>query len=377
MASEIFKEISSKIEEEPKTSKEKDDRKMKTNANAADENNNKPVSSESAKNTKASKSASKSERGSKSQELSELASLLTKGFEGLQKSIENLGDNVAKQVTANMEEREAYCMEVDEESDYSEDLAEKNNDEILNEENDLFKSLMEDFNVDGKIGKPVNSSLAELCNKLLKSKMDKAVEQQKSETYVRPKNVEYVNTPATNKIVFDSLNHSTKMTDVNLQLIQKCFLSSVIPLVGILNDMAQNDLNLEKMNANDIIKKITDSIAFIGSANTNMIKTRKQLMKRDLPTRMQGICNDGSDFSAEWLFGDNLSSKVKELSELNRVSSGFRRAGFRNPGRGSRGNFRGTRGGRVVRRNRGFPYSRSGAYKNFARNSGNRKSPSN
>ena len=151
----------------------------------------------------------------------------------------------------------------------------------------------------------------------------------------------------------------------------------MLPLVEVLNDISQNDLNLEKIDAKAMIKKLTDSIAFIGSANVNMIRTRKQLMKRDLPSKMQPLCSEGLGFSADFLFGENLSLQLKEISELNRVTSGFRQSSFRYPMRGSRGNLRGFRGGRGFRRHRFSPYNRQSSQRTAARYSGNRKSPSN
>ena len=125
-----------------------------------------------------------------------------------------------------------------------------------------------------------------------------------------------------------------------------------------------------------MIKKLTDAVAFIGAANVNMVKLRKQFIKRDLPLKMKGLCRD-EEFSGKYLFGDNLNAKIKEVSELNKVTLDFKKVNYRTNNRGVRGSYRGgMRGFRGRRAFRFSPYNRSS---NFTRRGnraqGNRSSP--
>ena len=42
---------------------------------------------------------------------------------------------------------------------------------------------------------------------------------------------------------------------------------------------------------------------------------------------MQSLCCEDSDFSGSNLFGENLNSKIKEVSELNKISKDIRGRG--------------------------------------------------
>ena len=88
----------------------------------------------------------------------------------------------------------------------------------------------------------------------------------------------------------------------------------------------------------------------------NLVKIRKDFVTKELPQNMEGLCGDG----VELLFGDNLSSSIKEVSELNKVSRAINNRFINARGRGvSRGRFRGFRrsGRRFFRRN--VPYNKN------------------
>ena len=92
-----------------------------------------------------------------------------------------------------------------------------------------------------------------------------------------------------------------------------------------------------------------------------------KMLKKYLPKLMQGLCRDPKEFSATHLFGDNLNSKIKEVTELNKVKGKIfydrdtvRRG--RSRGRG-RANFRMSRG--FYNRNQRRPYPFNNRPKNF------------
>ena len=108
----------------------------------------------------------------------------------------------------------------------------------------------------------------------------------------------------------------------------------------------------------EIIRILSDSPVFIGSANVALVNRRRMQMKKDLPQNMQGFCREDSDFSGSNLFGENLNSKIKEVSELNKISKDIR-------GRG-RESYRGNRG-RGPRNRGNYPFKRSGRGKFYAK----------
>ena len=171
------------------------------------------------------------------------------------------------------------------------------------------------------------------------------------EQHILPKNVEYVNTPQINKPVWVNLPHATKRNDVNLQTIQKKFLDSAVPIMKVteqLNDAREDPSCLDLGN---LVRVLTDSLVFIGAANVDMVSLRRFCVKKDLPANMQLLCSESVDFSGDLLFGKSLSTDIKEVFELNKISQTFR--GASRPTR-----FRGRSFSRTAIRGQSWRYSR-------------------
>jgi hypothetical protein len=151
---------------------------------------------------------------------------------------------------------------------------------------------------------------------------------------------------------------------------------SAIPTVKVMQQLNAARDDLGKLNVNDLIRSLSDSLNFLGSANIGMVNKRRALIKNELPPNMQLLCNGSQDFSGSALFGNTLSSDIKEVSELNKVSNYFKgrgRAFYRGGSRGmirrgfTRGVFR--RGGRGIFKRRAYPMTTSAR--------GSKKSPLN
>ena len=379
MASSVFDEMVQQLDNNtkgPDPEKKKKDKKGDPNKKSGTgEEDASKSSSKAPKSSKPEKdSTSASTSASTSQPSLDIGNLILKGFKNLQKSMENMGENMAEKVAQSLENRfDNFDIPEEEEMELGE-LEETEEAESANEQDELFQTMIDGFETEGKLGKNVNDGLAKLCNKFLSNKMSKELEKEKSDGYARPKNVEFAEAPMTNKPIFETLRYSTKYLDVGLQTVQKDFLKGTLPVIEVMEELAKNE-SAENMDVKNMIKKLADSVAFIGAANVNMVKTRRHLIKRDLPPRMKGLCRDGEEFSGKLLFGDNLNGKIKEVSELNKVTNDFKRGSFRGRGfRGmGRGGFRGSRGKRFPRFN---PYYRNMSNKRADKTSGNKKSPS-
>ena len=205
---------------------------------------------------------------------------------------------------------------------------------------DLFQQVTQGFQSKDGTGPEVVKSLTCLADNVLKQKLeltDKLFEQ-----HPLPKNVENVNTPKINKPVWVNLPHATKRKDVNLQTIQKKFLNSAVPIMKVMEQL--NDAREDPCTS-------SDSLAFIGAANVDMVFLRRSCVKKDLPANMQLLCSDSVDISGDLLFGKSLSTDIKEVSELNKISQTFR--GVSRPTR-----FRGRSFSRATVRGQSWRYSR-------------------
>lgn len=70
-----------------------------------------------------------------------------------------------------------------------------------------------------------------------------------------------------------------KTADLSLQSIQKDFLMSAIPTVKVMQQLNAARDDLGKLNVNDLIRSLSDSLNFVGSANIGMVNKRRALIK--------------------------------------------------------------------------------------------------
>ena len=205
-------------------------------------------------------------------------------------------------------------------------------------QNDFFQVLSVKASQNEKLGPDVPDSLATLANKLLQTKHDPS-NKEKYDKYLRPNYVSFLDVPQINKPVWTSISRPARLTDSNLQFIQRDFLRSAIPVLNVMQKLNESRDNLLQLDARDLIRCLSDSLSFIGSVG--MVKQRRSLLKNELPPSMHPLCNDLVSFSGSNLFGDSLSTDIKEISELNKLSSQLRgRATFRTiRGSRSRGSF--------------------------------------
>ena len=64
-----------------------------------------------------------------------------------------------------------------------------------------------------------------------------------------------------------------------------------------------------------------NSIAFIGIANVNLIKKRRELVKQDLPHKMHKLCGSLVEFTGSLLFGEKLAQDMKDIDEANKLTT--------------------------------------------------------
>ena len=347
-----------------------DNDKIEVATDNEDSNKSNSRKGESAKNAGKGKdiapaSSSKNRSKPKTDSSVDLASVMATGFASL--------ENMLKECFAYGEEE---IPEGIEDSGNSNNTLEASSEVPDNAGSDIFQELYEQVGSEDKVGPEVSQSLSSYADRVLKSKLSESDMKEKEEKYARPQNIEFLQAPKVNKAIWNNLVQA-KSTDVQLQAIQRQFLLSSIPVIKVMEELNAAVGNPELFDPKKLIRTLGDSLAITGTANVNMVKLRKDFIKKELPKNMEALCGEGVDFSGSLLFGDNLTSSIKEVSELNKVSRGF--ANRRGYVRG-RGFVRGR--GRFMRRpGRGLkrytPYNRNTSTSSSTYKPLNQKRPSN
>ena len=305
-------------------------------------------------------SAPSTSKESKNDSFAQLCNIMKEGFSTLQNSFANLGQEIAEQVTAGLCEDQEQGME-------DVDVI-----ECANESNDvnLFDSISNEFSAEENLGTAVSPEIAKLVNSTLSTKNDGTLKL-RDEKYPRPANLEFVQSPKINKPVWNGMKAKDRGVDAQLQEVQKDFLKSTLPIVKVMEELneARENKNIS-LNLEEVIKTLSDSLVFLGSANVKMVKTRKEIIKEDISAKFRGICNSEIPFTGPLLFGDNFLQQLKEVTDANKVSEELKRTYkpqfIRGSSRG-RANFGYQNGRGYVNKRLGrrfFPYRRRG---NFSR----------
>ena len=289
-------------------------------------------------------SESNSENGNQSgislDSMTLLSQTLQAGFEKMNKSFENFGNKIVENFNEKFDLLNE-CLNEPQEEIEDEDTAQE---EIQTETGNIFDQLADENSSSTLPGPKLNQSLAKLANKALSNKMNGDNEKAKLDKYLLPSNLDNASVPKINRPIWEVMSQNNKKADLKSQFIQKNLLRSSVPIAQVMEDLFDKKDNLEQINIDSIINKLADSLIFLGTANVELTSVRKETVKRDLPLNMKGICAFSEEYCPDFLFGNDLNTKIKEVSELNKikktVSNPINFRGGKGFARG-RGSFRG------------------------------------
>ena len=206
---------------------------------------------------------------------------MAQGFQGVQNSLKET-------LQSYFDQKED---EIDEDMDYEEEV---DNRSVApdNGETDMFQSIVKDFISSDTVGPDVLQSLAALVDKFIKKRANESIIKTKHESYLRPKNTEFLEAPKINRPVWENLSPPTKMHDAGLQSVQRDFLTSAVPVLKVMEKLHEAREDASKLNIEELVTMLSDSLLFLGSANVGMVKKRRDLLKKDLPSNMIGLCRE-------------------------------------------------------------------------------------
>ena len=235
--------------------------------------------------------------------INKLADCLTQGFAAMQDSLQ--------QINSRMEHQDRnFCDFLNGRTDSATDNYEPDLEDSNECPADNIFAEISSTNGDGdEVGPEVNGDLADLLNKMMIDKMSESVAKAKEATYLHPKNVHCTKPPKTNKPVWEAMSGQARIADTKLQEVEKDLLRSSLPIAKVMGKLFDCQDNPASIDTSELIWILSDSFKFLGSANINLIKQRKELIKGELPKNMQGLCRDPEVFSTSYLFGDNLNAK--------------------------------------------------------------------
>jgi hypothetical protein len=181
---------------------------------------------------------------------------------------------------------------------------------------ELFDSVIQEFSLDENLGRNVNPGLANTINTLFRKRLSDDTLTGKLKCIQRPANCDSLIVPKVNPLIWDKMQPSTRSSDIKMQKLQNVLLKGTVGVVEVINSL----LDQKDEQAHSLAKKLTGSMAFTGHVIYELNMKRRELIKPDLNGQFKQLCSPHVPMT-DYLFSDDLSKFVKDISETQRVAN--------------------------------------------------------
>ena len=148
--------------------------------------------------------------------------------------------------------------------------------------------------------------------------------------YQRPANVDSLQIPRIDSILWRQLKPSTKSADHAKQKTIGHLNLVAGPLVQAMDHSYGNT----KPDVTVLMKCVSDAFKLIGCSVTTVNQQRRESIKKELAPKFKGICGDDTPVTALGLFGDNLTEQSRHLDSTKDIHMTANTAAFLGKGRG-------------------------------------------
>lgn len=213
----------------------------------------------------------------------------------------------------NQSEREAI------ESVVTTDVEDEEEGEIEEDQEDWIEEFAGSYGNAEATGPDLPNNLATLITKMLKTRLTDDKEKQLLEEFKRPDNVPMLGNPRVNSDVWSKLKPATKTADLKLakagEKITKA-LTANAQVASQLSELRQKVLGETRKVVKEVLKTTLDALQVGAAALQDINQRRRDNMRFDLHPSYRSLCNVPKE-ETETLLGDDLSDKVKTISQAN------------------------------------------------------------
>lgn len=215
------------------------------------------------------------------------------------------------------------------------EIGEKNDDKSDKTANadDDFLAYAKQFNDDDKVGPKIEEGLASVVTNLLQKRAPKDKLKDIFKETLRPENVELLQSPKVNREIWSKMFPNQKSRDIRLCKVTNYAMKAMILLVKLLNDI-NDDKSKHKPTESDISKTVFQALVCLSASNHQMSVNRRDLIKPVLKNDYAQLCSASTPVTT-FLFGDDLSKNMKDISEANKMGTNVSR--YSSQGSGSHG----------------------------------------
>jgi hypothetical protein len=209
-------------------------------------------------------------------------------------------------------------------------------------EQEVLNAYLADIAPVGRTGQPVNPAISQIVNSVFRTRISDSKREEKLQLFEIPENCCGLDKVRTNQSMWDKITPRTRTMDSKLQNLQNMIVAAGAGICKALSILTQAlSTGLEKSAIDSLLKDLLNVQVLVGQSNVDLNVRRRELFKPDLNDQYHPLCSPSVPFT-EWLFGDALTTQVKEITDINRVCGRLfqNQSSGRGRGRPSRG-FRG------------------------------------
>ena len=202
-------------------------------------------------------------------------------------------------------------------------------------DDDILKELKLVFKGTEKSGPAIDKGLADVVNEGLRSVGQSEEVKKLREKFIRPSNVDNLQVPKVEPIIWRNLSDKGKATDAAVQKAVSKFMPGLTAIVQQLELINKHKKELKKIPVFKEIKKLsTEAVSALSHAVSASCQQRKDAIKSELDSKFHSLCEPAHPVSATQLFGDNLNAELKELDDSKKVHVSIaKKRGFFKPER--------------------------------------------
>lgn len=207
-------------------------------------------------------------------------------------------------------------------------------------EPDVVRECLAEISMTPRGGEPVPENMSQVINNAFTVRLADEIRASKLKLFPTPANCHGSDKVRINQPIWDKLKPHTRSMDARMQVVQSHVVAAgagVCKALPNIQNMAPE--KIKDPSITQLTKALLKVQVLLGQSNVELNLRRRKLVKLDLNAQFHHLCAATTPVS-QWLFGDELSSQVKNISDANRVVGRiFPVSGRGRPFRGRR-NFR-------------------------------------
>ena len=174
------------------------------------------------------------------------------------------------------------------------------------------------FNDDECLGPKVSDALAKRINEAFSKKTIESKFKALAEKYCSPENCNLLTVSRVNTGNWNDLPRASRKLDGGLQEAQKSAVHAAQAITLAVESLIRCKREKAELDQKLLLDYLCDSLSFISNASFQVSLKHRELLKPDLSRSFRSLCSSSTPLS-RFLFGDELSKSVKDITRANKI----------------------------------------------------------